>query len=146
MKLVAFLCVIISFIQVIILQEEENLSFPTKEALCPPWFIYDSSLDQCVCSSKGSDHVKCTEQGALLRFGSCMTVEEGNKTVVARCQYYLLRINEHNVTVDRYIVLPDDIAELNDYVCGPMNRKGIICSECIEGFGPITYISKLPVH
>ena len=136
MKLVAFLCVIISFIQVIILQEEENLSYPTKEALCPPWFIYDSSLDQCVCSSKGSDHVKCTEQGALLRFGSCMTVEQGNKTVVARCQYYLLCINEHNVTVDRYIVLPDDIAELNDYVCGPMNRKGIICSECIEGFGP----------
>ena len=34
-----------------------------------------------------------------------------------------------------FITLPDNVSELNDYMCGPMNREGLICSECIEGFG-----------
>ena len=35
-----------------------------------------------------------------------------------------------------YVQLPDNISELNDYMCGPMNRKGRVCSECIDGFAP----------
>ena len=35
-----------------------------------------------------------------------------------------------------YIRLPDNISELNDYMCGPMNRKGLLCKDCIDGFGP----------
>ena len=34
------------------------------------------------------------------------------------------------------ITLPDKTSELNDYMCGPMKRKGRICSECIDGYGP----------
>ena len=30
--------------------------------------------------------------------------------------------------------LPDNISELNDYMCGPMNRKGLLCKDCIDGF------------
>ena len=101
---------------------------------CPPWFIYDTLLNQCVCSSEGSFHIKCTEQRALLRFGSCMTYEDGQGTSVARCQYFML--HGHNATRQRYIELPENVTDLNEYMCGPMNRKGLVCSECIEGFGP----------
>ena len=101
---------------------------------CAPWFIYDASLNQCVCSSKGQSHVRCTEQGAFLRLGSCMTYEEGNGASVARCQYFTL--HDRNITKQRYIELPDNLTELNDYMCKPMNRKGLVCSECIDGFGP----------
>ena len=101
---------------------------------CPPWFVYDISLSQCVCSSEGSFHIKCTEQRALLRFGSCMTYEEGRGTFVARCQYFML--HGHNATGQRYIELPENVSDLNEYMCGPMNRQGLVCSECIEGFGP----------
>ena len=102
---------------------------------CPPWFIYDTSLNQCVCSSEGSFHVKCTNVRALLRFGSCMTYDKEDKgTSVARCQYFML--HGRNVTSQRYIELPQNVSDLNEYMCGPMNRKGLVCSECIEGFGP----------
>ena len=101
---------------------------------CPPWFIYDTSLNQCVCSSEGSFHIKCTEQRALLRLGSCMTYEQGRGTTVARCQYFMLR--GHNATGLRYIELPENVTDLNEYMCGPMNRRGLVCSECIDGFGP----------
>ena len=34
------------------------------------------------------------------------------------------------------IHLPMNLSQLNDYICGPMNRKGLVCSECADGFGP----------
>ena len=27
-----------------------------------------------------------------------------------------------------------NVSELNDYMCGPMNRKGFLCEDCIDGF------------
>ena len=101
---------------------------------CPPWFVYDTSVNRCVCSSEGSFHIKCTQQRALLRFGSCMTHEEGQGTSVARCQYF--KLQGHNTTGQRYIELPENVTDLNEYMCGPMKRKGLVCSECIDGFGP----------
>ena len=38
------------------------------------------------------------------------------------------------MTEPGYIKLPDNISELNDYMCGPMNRKGFLCKDCIDGF------------
>ena len=79
--------------------------------------------------------MKCTEQGALLKYGYCMTYGEGEGTFVGRCQYF--QISGHNTTdPPGFITLPDNISELNDYMCGPMNRKGLVCSKCIERFGP----------
>ena len=103
---------------------------------CPPWFIYDAPRNRCTCSSEGRDNVKCTEKGALLKFGNCMTYENGSTTAVSCCRYFLLQPSMHNITEQRFISLPHDFRELNDYMCGPMKRKGLICSECIDGFGP----------
>ena len=33
-----------------------------------------------------------------------------------------------------YIKLLDNISELNDHMCGPMNRKGFLCEDCVDGF------------
>ena len=41
-----------------------------------------------------------------------------------------------------FIELPSNITELNDYMCGPTNRKGMLCSECIDGFGPSATLPK----
>ena len=46
------------------------------------------------------------------------------------------RAFSRNVTDRIYISLPENITELNDYMCGLMNRKGIACSECIDGYAP----------
>jgi hypothetical protein len=92
-------------------------------ALCqPPWLEWFSRM------------VKCTNERVLLRSGYCATFEEGRGIFIAKCPYFLL--NGHNVTEPGYIRLPDNISELNDYMCGPMNRKGLLCKDCIDGFGP----------
>ena len=105
---------------------------------CPPWFFYNATTKQCECYSSPStdDIVKCTKQGALLSFGYCMTQTEGKGFFVSLCEYFKLSSFENVTKEDHYIVLSDNISELNDFMCGPLNRKSRLCSECIDGFGP----------
>ena len=108
----------------------------SSDEQCRPWF-YNSSIQQCQCNSDKhtKSFVKCTEQGVLLKFGYCMTNDATlNQTFVSFCKYFQLR--GHIETHSRTIRLPNNISKLNNYMCWPMNRKGRVCSECIEGFGP----------
>jgi hypothetical protein len=89
------------------------------------------SIKSKFCQSFGS--VKCTDEAVLLKFGYCATETEGD-VYIAECHYF--QLEGHNVTESGYIRLPDNILELNDYMCGAMNRKGLLCKDCIDGFGP----------
>ena len=62
-----------------------------------------------------------------------MTHNERDGTFVSR-NYF--EVNGHNKseTFPGFITLPDNVSELNNYMCGPMNRNGLVCSECIEGY------------
>ena len=77
--------------------------------------------------------IKCTDQGVLLSFGYCATEINGD-IYAGQCHYF--QLEGHNVTEPGYIRLPDNISELNAYMCGLMNRKGFLCKDCIDGFGP----------
>ena len=102
---------------------------------CPPWFVYNPTTKQCECynSLNTNDIVKCSKEGALLRLGYCMTYEAGKGVFVSTCNYHIT--NDHNITEDKYIRLPENITELNEYMCAPLNSKGLACSECIDNFG-----------
>ena len=102
---------------------------------CPPWFFYDASTKTCKCySSPSTDHiVRCTEKEALLKLGYCMTYEDENGFHVGLCDN--IKISSLNMTQGNYIRLPSNVSDLNDYMCGPTNRKGRMCGQCIDGFG-----------
>ena len=103
---------------------------------CPPWFFYNSTLGQCQCFESLNVDVRCTDEGALLRFGRCMTYEEeSGATSVGFCPYFLINNFVDNVSQGLFIQLPNNVSELNDYMCQPLNRKGYQCNECLEGFG-----------
>ena len=49
-----------------------------------------------------------------------------------------LRHTENNT--DRvFSEMPNDPDLLNDTMCGPYNRKGLLCGGCIDGYGPAVY-------
>lgn len=103
---------------------------------CPPWFFYNATTKLCECySSPSTDNiVKCTKNGALLKYGYCMTYNEGEGYYVGLCDYF--NLDKYNKsTLNKYISLPSNVSELNDYMCGPLNRKGIMCNQCINGYG-----------
>ena len=45
---------------------------------CPPWLVYHPATNHCECYNNPSISrvVKCTEEGAQLKLGYCMTYEK----------------------------------------------------------------------
>ena len=122
---------------------EDHLSAPrlsrNEDNQCPPWTYYNASIQRCKCYSDEKDRgvpiVICNEQESSLGYNYCMTYdEESGTSTVSNCPYFSLQ--GHNISRPGLINLPDNISELNEYMYGPMNRKGIVCSECIDGYGP----------
>ena len=110
-----------------------------QERQCPFLFHYNNTTKQCECLSSlfrsFGNMVKCANGRALLAYNYCITYKEEASTIsLSSCIYFVF--NGHITSEPGFIDLPDNISELNDYMCGPMNRKGIICSECIDGYGP----------
>ena len=106
---------------------------------CPTWHFYNKNNGKCECY-KFSDVeklIKCKDNGATaLQYGQCMTHDRNTGiTIVSVCPYF--QATGYNILEDLvgYITLPSNISELNDYMCGPMHRKGPLCSECIGNFG-----------
>ena len=99
------------------------------------WFCFNSTTKthQCAIHSYSS-RITCSDSGPLLQFGFCATYNEDTRLVtVSKCPYH--QVGQIVTTIGN-IQLPKKLAELNDSMCGPMNRKGIVCSECVDGFGP----------
>ena len=48
------------------------------------------------------------------------------------------QLHDYNFTTPGSIVLPRNLSQLSDciHVYSPLNRKGLVCSECADGFGP----------
>ena len=103
-----------------------NLDEPLPEFLCINSSYYDRGAI-----------IKCTEEGPLLQFGNCATYDEQAQLLsIAKCPYFEHNGYCNNVTTSGYIQVPRNLSQLNDYMCGPLNRKGLVCSKCADGFGP----------
>ena len=110
-----------------------------QERQCPFLFHYNNTTKQCECLSNlfrsFGNMVKCANGRALLAYNYCITYKEETSTIsLSSCIYF--EFSGRITSEPGFIDLPDNISELNDYMCGPMNRKGIVCSECIDGYGP----------
>ena len=91
-----------------------------------------------ICKIKWGEswNMQIKDNSVYLSIGYLMTYSEGEGILLSRFPYY--QLEGHNVSGDDpgYIKLPDNISEFNDYMCGPMNRKGFLCKDCIDGYGP----------
>ena len=100
------------------------------------WYCFNSSTrDLHDCKHIYDDFIICTDQGPLLQTGFCATYSEYTGLLsMTDCPYFQLK--GFNITSPGYIQLPGTLTELNDSMCTPMNRRGIVCSDCVSGFGP----------
>ena len=108
-----------------------------KQDDCPPWSIPDNTSNTgCSCGGSYGDEVKCSPEQTLLHFGYCMTYDSAIETTeYAKCPYAA-----EYPTVDLlYIRLPQNVSLLNDFMCGPLNREGILCGKCKPEYGTALY-------
>ena len=105
---------------------------------CPTWFFPDpSSNGTCKCGGNIHHTVRCnntTKETSILDC-YCMTYNESIGPVVGACFY-----NCENSAVnpllkdDLYQLVPSNITELNNYMCGHLNREGQLCGKCKMGY------------
>ena len=102
------------------------------------WFCFNATTIAYSCNQAAvSGRVTCTEHGPTIGIGICATYDENTRILsFSRC-YNQAGVSDYNMsTISWNIQLPTVLSELNDYMCGPLNRKGLVCSECADGFGP----------
>lgn len=98
------------------------------------WFYYSIYTKKCECIHNNVSAISCQGEKVALVIGHCATFDEKTElTSIYRCPYFKLH-DSYNIT-EQGLLLPDNISQLNDFMCTPMNRKGFVCSECINGFG-----------
>ena len=102
--------------------------------VCPTWFV-PSSRDgkQCECGRDFQKGVKCQSDSnsTLLMMAYCMTYNKKSKlTFLGECPYNT--IPESTL----FYPLPENVLQLNEQMCGPLNRTGLLCSQCQQGLGP----------
>ena len=101
---------------------------------CPTWFYFSNITQRCECgvSLQG---VNCFQQAmeVTMEFDYCATFSGQEGVFYAgQCLYSY----KFNYSITPYSLLPSDPGLLNEAMCGPYNRKGLLCGECIDGYGP----------
>ena len=111
---------------------------PAKQDACPPWSNPDNnSITGCSCGPhRECENIKCGSDFTLLRFGYCMTYNSTDGTTVyGKCPY----IAHYTIKDYIYIQLPENISQLNEFMCGPLNREDTLCGRCKPGYGTAFY-------
>ena len=105
---------------------------------CPSWFIsVSNNSNRCKCGEPmhhPGKIVVCdpnTKQ-TLLLIGNCMDYNEEKDVVfIGGCPF----VNQKGAVDGVYVKPPKNASELNQFLCGRLNRTGTLCSQCQEGLG-----------
>ena len=113
-------------------------SVSASNTSCPTWFYYSNTTNQCECGRNFPNKVYCNQQEmkAEIANGYCATsTEQEGLYYAGSCPF---RHTENNT--DRiFSELPSEPSLLTDTMCGPYNRKCLLCGRCIDGYGPAVY-------
>ena len=106
-----------------------------SNASCPTWFYFDNTTSQCKCGKSLNGKINCKqwEMKAEIAEGFCATFSgEDGLYYAGFCPFGHTKNNTNRM----YSELPSDPDQLNDAMCGPYNRRGLLCGRCIDGYGP----------
>lgn len=118
---------------------------------CPPGFTptvrNESSYankTSCKCLKNLKSAVKCVNftdpASAYILGGHCMTYDKASDTTaISHCRFSC-QVKESLLDgrTDFYL-LPNNFSDLEEAMCGKMNRQGYLCSQCHPGYRPPAY-------
>ena len=102
---------------------------------CPPGYVYNVDQKKCNCGNGFSKSVFCIpgQLRSKILVGHCMSysrIHGKDMLIVTNCPF-----SDESKALAPVIILPQRITELDKEFCGQFNRTGILCGECIEGYG-----------
>ena len=106
----------------------------TFASSCPTFFYYSNTSHHCECGVSGGVQCNRQERKAEVMSHYCVsTAEQEGQYYAGRCPFAHTAMNHTNRMLSE---LPSDPDKLNDVMCGPYNRRGLLCGQCISGYGP----------
>ena len=105
------------------------------------WMYYSNGSCHCGADVRGT--IRCStnpDRVSVLAY-ICMTYDDKEGVITATCPYgygdwYGNKISSHDPD---YHVLPSNVSKLNNAMCGQLNRDGLLCSKCKDGYSPLVY-------
>ena len=116
-----------------------NHSSQVCQPECPTWFVpvYNNGTMSCVCGDSLGGAVLCEEESNVaLFFQYCMTYDEVDDSIA--CSFCPYQYHKPDVQ-GWYMNLPQNVCDLNEFMCGGLNRTGLLCSDCKPGLGPAVF-------
>ena len=104
---------------------------------CPTWFYFNNTSQQCECG-KTFEGIQCSQQEGKVEIddGACVTYAgQDGLYYFGGCPFVPTKNNTSRMSS----VLPTDPDLLNNAMCGPYNREGLLCGRCIDGYGPAVF-------
>ena len=120
-------------------QDVHHYNFDTVTEDCPTWMYKSNSSSKCICGVDNDHTVKCNQESnkVYILDSYRMTFDEKYKEILLGTSLY--GMYSPNDNYENYHIVPMNVSELNEAMCGHFNRKGRLCSECKEGYSPLVY-------
>ena len=99
---------------------------------CPTWHYYNNDTGQCKCGYG----LVCRGKVVEITNDHCATSSEEEGDYHSGICPYMHTLNSVNRL---YSEMPSNASQLDEFMCGPYNRKGLLCGECKDGYGPAVY-------
>ena len=123
------------------LSADRNHSVQACQQECPTWLVlhYNNSTMSCVCGDTKGRRVLCEQNSNASEY--CMTYDEVNDSIALKsCPYHYHKPDVQGL----YVTLSQNVCDLNEFMCGGLNRTGLLCSNCKPGLGPSVFSHTLP--
>ena len=101
---------------------------------CPTWHYYNNATGQCECGF----WLLCSSDGNQVDIGidHCATSSgQEDDYYIGACPFTHIV----NGTNRKYSEVSSNASQLDEVMCGPYNRRGLLCGECKDGYGPAVY-------
>ncbi len=116
-----------------------------QDHACTLWKYYDNTTNECQCGSNLTNTIRCSKKEDIIGIKgcSCMTFDNTslNPVVTGDCLYSC-----HYLHLHYYQIGTNTTSDLNNVTCGPYNRRGVMCGECIEGQFTLTIYHVWSAH
>ena len=106
---------------------------------CPTWQFYNRKTNICECGNDIRGAVRCNQtlKSAQILDCFCITLNKTNQTEVGKCFIGC----EHSLLKKDLVFnqLPEDKHQLNNWLCGELNKNGAFCGKCKKGYSRVVY-------
>ena len=99
---------------------------------CPTWHYYNNATRQCECGHL----LLCRHEQVDIRIDYCATSSEQEDDYYASYCPFTHTLNSTN---RMYSEMSGNASQLDEVMCGPYNRRGLLCGKCKDGYGTAVY-------